>query len=125
MGFDFDSNLFARYQVVVFDRDPLPTPEEAIIQEEKKSEAILKNFGLDGRNFLAYMVPKKRKRDETETMEEFEWVREYSYEVKKGREFSDTYFLHFQEDKVVYTPINTRVQLTKSKTRVVSPSSWS
>jgi hypothetical protein len=77
----------------------------------------MKAFHLDTANFLAYMIPKKRKREpaSVEEQEEFEWVREYSYEMKKGNEFPDVFFFTFDSNSVSYNPIQTRINLTKLK----------
>jgi len=104
------------YLCLVFDRDPAPKLDDASREELEylKSEAVLKNFGWGGTNFLAYMVPKKRKKEEeVPTQEEFQWVREYSYEIKKGNEFANSYFFTFGSNCVSYRPISTRINLTK------------
>jgi len=87
----------------------------------------MKAFNIDSMsNFLAYMVPKKRKREEEDDQrEELEWIREYSFEMKKGNEFADTFFFTFGEDSASYNSISTRINLTKIKAKgaIYQPSS--
>ncbi len=114
------------YLQVVFDRDPAPQVEEYTVEELQhlKSEAILKNFKTEQTTFVAYLVPKKRKRDTTDDQqepqeEEYQWIREYQYEVKTGSESMDTYFFEYTPDSVTYNEISTRVTLSKLKIQKV------
>eukprot|EP01118_Nematostelium_gracile_P013254 TRINITY_DN4987_c0_g4_i1.p1 TRINITY_DN4987_c0_g4~~TRINITY_DN4987_c0_g4_i1.p1 ORF type:complete len:362 (-),score=114.00 TRINITY_DN4987_c0_g4_i1:66-1151(-) len=110
------------YLNVIFDNDPIPkdtslTPSE---QENLRNEAVLKNYSIDeGNNFLAYMIPKKRKRSETDEIEEeeeFEWIREYSYQVRKGSDFNNSFFFLLGEKEVTYTRIATRINVDRRTT---------
>ena len=91
---------------------------------ELRNQAILIGFTSEGRNMnvVAYLLPKKRKReddlfDEDEGVE-YEWIREYTYEVKTGQEFADTYFFVMSDNNVTYNEIRNRVALSKVKTKV-------
>jgi len=55
--------------------------------------------------------------NEEETEVEFDWIREYKYEMKRGDDFKDAYFFTFSEDRktLFYNPIETRLNLTKYK----------
>jgi RNA polymerase II-associated factor 1 len=109
------------YSQIVFDRDPAPTdttPEEA---KFAKLEAIVKGFSSAESSFVGYMVPKKRKRESEPQLgdeEEYEWIREYSYNMKKGSESTDSYFFTFTQDGAQYSEISTRVNLTKLGTKL-------
>ena len=113
------------YQCVVFDRDPAPKAEDDPEQQQYlKSEAILKNMKRSTENgdtsFLAYMVPKKKSQEENQEGQEidYEWVREYSFEMKKGSSFADAFFFTLESDQATYNPIKTRINLTKLKYKV-------
>lgn len=107
-----------RYTQVVVEKERLKNEE----QEQQKKNAIIKAYVSDtGTKFFAYLVPKKRKRDEEENPfeeEEYQWVREFSYDVKKGHDYPDCYFFKFADGSVHYNEIGTRVNLFKLKNKV-------
>jgi len=149
---NFDS-WASTYSQVLFDTDPVSSVSHDTLTEQErkelKSEAIIKGFAAEGsRSFIAYMVPKKRKRDASQDgssennnsnassgngsgsnsnsnsnggveggqqQTEYDWVREYTYDMKTGKDFADTYFFTLAPDAIYYNEIGTRVTLMKFK----------
>eukprot|EP01117_Protostelium_nocturnum_P003629 TRINITY_DN14912_c0_g1_i1.p1 TRINITY_DN14912_c0_g1~~TRINITY_DN14912_c0_g1_i1.p1 ORF type:complete len:365 (-),score=167.69 TRINITY_DN14912_c0_g1_i1:47-1141(-) len=119
------------YSQVVFDSNPVDRSSHKEWQEDEfvyaRSEAVIKGFQHENRSVVAYLVPKKRKREENEgeTEVEYEWIREYSYDVKSGRDFQDTFVFAVEKDRIIYDEISSRVTLLKYKDanrRFIQPS---
>jgi len=117
-----DFELWANvYSEVVFDTDPAPTKHKIhrdLTQSEEVelvSEAIIKGFNKAGIPCVAYFTPRQRKTsaETNDNKVEYNWIREYHYNVKKDKDFKDSYFVLFRDNKVTYTPITSRVNLHK------------
>eukprot|EP01114_Cavostelium_apophysatum_P018236 TRINITY_DN5601_c0_g1_i1.p1 TRINITY_DN5601_c0_g1~~TRINITY_DN5601_c0_g1_i1.p1 ORF type:complete len:419 (+),score=94.45 TRINITY_DN5601_c0_g1_i1:78-1334(+) len=113
--FDLWPNIYSQ---VVLEKEKVTDPE----RERQKNDAIIKAYSSENQTkFFAYLVPKKRKRgedfEEDPVEEDYEWEREYSYEVKKGADYPDSYFFNFVNGHVYYDEISTRVNLSKLKSK--------
>jgi len=112
-----------RYTQVVIE-DVLDEKMDPELKEALVGESIIKFYNLDPLKFFAYMVPKKRKIEEIsepgegEEME-YEWIREYNYDVKKGTD--PTYFFTMTQDAVYYDEITSKVSSTKLKQKSELP----
>lgn len=125
-GFDFWTNTYSQ---LMFDSHPAPKLPDTTPSEEEflAQNAIIKGFQSAEENFLGFCAPKKRKSLEEPLMEqgetsiEYEWIREYKYDMKKGDEFNNAYFFTFSDEKkeAYYNQIDTRITLTKFKPKVI------
>ncbi|RWS05721.1 RNA polymerase II-associated factor 1-like isoform 1 [Dinothrombium tinctorium] len=115
---------------VQFDADPAP-----LSQMEEMSQAMIRGvMDESGEQFVAYFLPteetlRKRKRDEENSVEyieeeeyEYKMAREYNWNVKNkfSKGYEENYFFVFREDGVYYNELETRVRLSKRRSKAGS-----
>lgn len=136
---DFDSWKYPFAQVT-FDAEPVGYGDRTkSMQEsaEEMSQAMIRGvMDESGEQFVAYFLPTqetltKRKRDaenkvEYEHEEEYEYkmAREYNWNVKNktSKGYEENYFFLLKDDAVFYNELETRVRLTKRRSKLGSAS---
>jgi len=132
---DFDSWKYPFAQVT-FDAEPcgiVDRSKSAQESAEEMSQAMIRGvMDESGEQFVAYFLPNtetlaKRKRDvendvEYEHEEEYEYkmAREYNWNVKNktSKGYEENYFFVLRDDAIYYNELETRVRLTKRRTKV-------
>jgi len=101
---------------MVFNAEPAISNTQSTEElEYLKSEAIIKGLHAGDVPFLAYSVPKKRKREENTAEEvEYQWIQEFEFQRMNEE---DSYFFKFAKDKVEYDKIRVRINLKKLKSK--------
>lgn len=128
---DFDMWKYPCAQVI-FDTDPAPTDKNIAGQIEVMSQAMIRGvMDESGEQFVAYCLPteetlQKRRRDhETgvpymdDDTYEYKMAREYNWNVKSkaSKGYEENYFLVVRNHCVYYNQLETRVRLSKRRTR--------
>jgi len=109
-----------QYFHVLFDRDP----NAGLEGENLESKALIKSYGWKPKQpLIAYLVPKKRKREEEANEEnqekteeppidenELDWARDMTIDYSKSKvdQGNSTYLLTQTNDKVLYSPLSKR-----------------
>ena len=131
------SNQYVQMQ---FDLDPafaVATDQQPLFDRARVSNALIKGFSTPAtdntpaQSFVAYLLPPADGEGEGEGAAaaaaaaaagggadgevELEWVREYSYDLKKGMEAQrgETCFLVIDDDKVTYNEFETKIALSR------------
>jgi len=118
---------------VIFDDDPAPKNHTVAIQNEAMSNALIKGLvDKNGEQFVAYFLPtedtiKKRNRDNDNDTEydaddeyDFKLAREYTWNIKSkvNSGYEENYYFIMKEDAVYYNELETRVRLSKRRTKL-------
>ncbi|GAQ85316.1 Paf1 domain containing protein [Klebsormidium nitens] len=114
----------------VFDAEPTAESERhrhygADVREEMAARAMMKGFTIPGdegqapEKFIAYMVPSLEEvgADPEDREVEFDWVREYNWQLQPTESGRSTFVLNFEDDQVAYLPIKNGLKLKKRKAR--------
>jgi len=120
------------YTQIVVDRESLASqPEELKVQAIMKLYQDKEQPDNAKAKFFAFLIPKKRKRedegDESQSKslkteengneQEYEWIREFQYDIKamNSPEFGESYFFIFnqQEMQAQYCELSSRLSLAK------------
>jgi len=129
------------YVQMVFDIDPaLEAPGDTTprFPRHRVGQAIVKGSATQAREghapqqYVAYLLPKEggegsegegadggeaaRSSDEPK---QYEWIREYAYEVRREHE-GESYFFAMQPDRVVYNEFSSKMNLTRKTFRAAS-----
>eukprot|EP00242_Pyramimonas_sp_CCMP2087_P005226 CAMPEP_0198200456 /NCGR_PEP_ID=MMETSP1445-20131203/3465_1 /TAXON_ID=36898 /ORGANISM="Pyramimonas sp., Strain CCMP2087" /LENGTH=482 /DNA_ID=CAMNT_0043870531 /DNA_START=307 /DNA_END=1755 /DNA_ORIENTATION=- len=125
---------------VTFDVNPTDNIADIIgdlSPEERKALAarsVIKSFsvpveGSEPEKFAAYILPSaegfaaiqggafKEEGEEGGQEVEYKWVREYHYEARPDDAVQDTMMFFFSDGQVGYTPLGTKLELKKKKSR--------
>lgn len=118
---------------VIFDDDPAPKDRSSAVQNECMSQALIKGLvDKNGEQFVAYFLPTeqtlaKRHRDIENELDydaddeyDFKLAREYTWNIKSkvNSGYEENYYFIIKEDEVYYNELETRVRLSKRRTKL-------
>jgi len=114
------------YVLMSFDTDPSQdVGSSAQAAQTRCADALIRGFTKNEQvggneiktSFLAYMLPKQA--EEEEPQRQFEWVREYQFDMRPKDKDATGYFLSMHRGQVVYNEYTSKMAMTRKNVREV------